>query len=211
MRIRISGRVWEEARDPELLVEQLTGYLRRHSMWMWRQQARYRAEDGSWREGAVRPVMLSMEKDALLKLILRPAAETGADYLLVALRKAAPVEVYEAVTGRSLKGEQFEVLRPWEEVRDVVVVIQPAYLKLPPYLRSPIVMAWDRLVAGLRQRKVAMGRDTLFVLTGIPDPKWLEELNNSLEIAGVGRVCQDEYEVKRATDLVAKYGESCGH
>jgi len=208
--IRISERVWEGAKDPELLVQQLNSYLQKHSMWIWRQPARYMAEDGSWRGGAVRPVMLSMEKDALLKLILRPAAGTGADYQLVALRKARQVEVYEAMAGRSLKGEQFQILRPWENVTDVVIIIHPNYLKLSPHLKQPIINAWNRLTTGLQQRKTRMGEDTLFILTGTPDRKWLAELDMALADAEAGRVTVDPYETRRAAELCEKYGEKCG-
>jgi len=208
--IRISERMWEGARDPELLVQQLTDYMSRHQMWIWRQPARYRAEDGTWREGTYRPVMLSMEKDALLKLILRPSAGTGADYTLVAVRKARQLEVYEAVTGRSLKGETFQILRPWEKITDIAVIIHPNYLKLPQHLKQPIINAWNRLTAGLQQRRTPMGEDTLFILTGTPDQKWIAELDTALADAEAGRVTTDPYETRRATELCEKYGEKCG-
>ena len=209
--IRVSERVWEGARDPELLVGQLSEYLRRHTMWIWRQPVRYRAEDGTWQTGVERPVMLSMEKDALLKLVLRPCAGTEADYLLVALRKAREVEVYEAATGRSLKGTQFQILRPWEFVTDVVVVIHPTYLQLPQYLKAPITLAWDRLVEGKEQAKVALGRDTLFVIRGVVDQRLVTALDNFLLDAGAGRTMTDRFETRRAVELIEKCGQECGH
>ena len=216
LRIRISGRLWETSKDPELLVSQLSNYLARHVVWIWRQPARYRAEDGSWREGAERPVMLSLEKDALLKLVLRTAEGTGADYQLVALRKARQVEVYEAVTGRSLKGETFQILRPWESVTDIAVIIHSSYLKLAPHLKNPIIMAWNRLVRGMKQRKARLGQDTLFLLThtGALDKRLVEDLDNALADAGgtnvIGQIITDRYEIKRAAEMCEKYGQACG-
>jgi hypothetical protein len=160
--------------------------------------------------------MLSMEKDALLKLILRPAAGTGADYLLAELRKARQIEVYEAVTGRSLKGEEFRILRPWEKTTDVVVIIKHRYLQLSRREKQPIMEAWDLLVAGLKQQKIPIqDGDTLFLLTGTPgadpDPLLIEEFSNALTNADAGRVSTDPYETRRAADLVKKYGQKCGH
>lgn len=204
--IRVSQRLWEQARDPELLVTQLENYLRKYPVWIWRQPARYRAEDGTWRLSVERPVMLSMQRDALLKFILRPTAGTGADYLLVALRKARQVEVYEAVTGRSLKGETFRILRPWEEVRDVAVIIRPAtsYLQLPPKLKEPIIVAWDRLVKGMSQRKVNSDNATIFLLTGAPDMKAVQDLDDALADAQVGSATTDPYETRKAEELCEK-------
>jgi len=211
VRIRVCERIWEQASDPERLVSQVRDYLNRHVQYMWYQRARYRDATGEWRLGVERPVMLSLEKDALLKLILRPTG-AGADYLLVALRKAQQEEVYEAATGKCLKDERFQVLRPWEETRDVAVVIHSStYLKLPSYLRTPIVLAWDRFVEGLRQQKVPLdGGDTLFLLTGIPDLKRMVALDEALADARAGRVTTDPYETKRAADLCGKYGKKCG-
>jgi len=209
--LRISERLWERARDAERLLVDLQTYLNKHEEWLWWQPSRYRGPDGIWCVGAARPVMRSLEKDADLKVVLRPGKGDGVDYTVVALRRSNQLEQYEAVGGRSLKGTVFKLLRPWESAMDTVVIISPKYLRLPQYLKTPIVMAWNRLVSNMTQRKVVMGEDTIFLLTGTPNQKWMTVLNDALIEAQVGRVTVDPYETKRAADLIEKYGQECGH
>jgi len=209
VRLRISQKLWDGAADAEKLRSDLEHYLSKHPHWMWNQAARYRTEDGTWRMGEARPVLLSMDKDADLETVLRPSNEAGIDYLVVALRRARSGDRYEALMGRSLQGETFEVVRPNEKVTDVVVVIHPSYLQLPAFQKAPIIYAWDKLTRGLEQRKVRIGQDTVFWLSGIIDEKTLEELDNALTVQ-IGRVARDQYETKRARELAEKYGQACG-
>ena len=210
LRLRISFNLWERARDSERLLVDLETYLNRHVQWVWRQPARYRADDGTWRLGAVRPVMLSMEKDADLKVVMRPGT-AGADYTIVALRRADSKEKYETVSGRSLKGETFQVLRPTEHVDCVAVIVKNSYTELPTHLKTPIAYAWTRLVHGLEQQRVRLVEDgprrTLFLLTGPVDQGAVQDLSDALANADAGTVTIDPYETRLAEELCKKYGE----
>lgn len=152
--------------------------------------------------------MLSTDRYADLKLVLRPGNDSGIDYLLVALRRARPAERYEMMTGRNLRGERFQLLRPTEKIEDVVVIIKPDYTQLPQFQRTPIAYAWARLVHGMRQRKVRMGRDIVFWLQGVVDRRALQELDEALT-ASIGRVSRDPYETRRAREMCEEYGQPC--
>jgi len=210
--LRISERLWERARDAERLAVDLQAYLNKHEEYLWWQPARYHRSDESWHLGVARPVMRSLEKDADLKVVLRPSTRSGIDYTVIALRRSNDAERFEAVGGRNLKGETFRVLRPTDNIENVVVVIKPSYNELPEYLKTPIRYSWDRLVYGMEQRKIRMGDDTVFLLTGTPDHLWMTELSEALGNADqVGRLTCDPWEVKRARELTEKYGQKCGH
>ena len=210
LRLRISSRLWNRARDPEKLRSDLERYLNHHTERSWRQPARYRAEDGTWRLGAIRPVMLSLEKDADLKLILRDSAEDGIDFVLVALRRARPSDFCEAITGQNLEREGFSVLTPNQKLVRVGVFIDQEYVKLPEFLRSGIAYAWDRLVAGKTQTRVRVGeRTTGFLIEGLGGEEWISELDTALSDIQpqIGRVATDSYEIKKLAELCRKYGK----
>jgi len=206
VRLRMSPWLWERAKDSERLIVELEQLLNRNVMRLFDQPARFRLHNGEWREGAKRPVMLGPYG---LKLVLRPSEEPGVDYLVVDIKKARREEEYEALTGRSLNGTVFKVLRPSEKIAEVVVVIRPRYLQLPQFLKTPIALAWDRLIRGMEQSKIRMGPDTVFLLTGVPDERWLRELDTALTDAQAGRVTTDSYETQRARELCEKYGQPC--
>lgn len=206
MRLRMSPWLWGKVKDAERFRAEIEAYVNRELMWIWRQPARYRTADGAWKQGAVRPVMLA--SGGAMKLLLRPAAMDGYDYELVDIRRAHSKEHYEAVLGRSLRGEKFQVLRPNEKPPGQVgVIINKQYNELPEHLKVPIDLAWSRLVAGRRKEKVRVENSNIFLLTGDGGEEWIDELDGALSDAQVGRVATDPYEIKKIEELCEKYGQ----
>jgi hypothetical protein len=206
----VSQRLWEQARDAEKLLVDLELFLNKNEQRLWWQHARYRRADGAWQLGHKRPVMRSLAEFADLKVVLRPGAD-GVDYTIVALKPSNEAERFEAAGGRSLKDETFIVLRPTDNIEDVVVVIQRSYNLLAEYLKTPIRYSWDRLTHGIELRKIRMGEDTVFLLTfvGTQYRECLRDLKDALTDAGVGTVTTDPFETKRARQLCEKYGQDC--
>ena len=85
------------------------------------------------------------------------------------------------------------------------------YRQLPDHEREPVNMAWRNARYGRTAKRVFWKEDAIFLLTPTSSantgPEVAANLAEILESTGAGRLINDPYEVKRALELVDKFGE----
>jgi hypothetical protein len=95
----------------------------------------------------------------------------------------------------------------------VFIINNRSYRKMSAAQLAPVNMAWQRIRKGRTMERVSMGEDTIFLLALNPDAPLLstekdaQNLDDELRELGVGRVFSDQYELKRAHQLAARYGD----
>lgn len=214
--LRIAPLLWAKVsrRQPEF-DRTLAFYLNQSVCWLFKQpDGRYDGEAREWGTFGSRFLITTGE----FKLYLRPARPgAGCSYDITFLK---PLD----------KNDRCDVLAG-TEIDDEVVVLPPEpptqsppceaaflirtlpYKTLAPHLKAPINLAWGKVRKGRTTRRVFHEDDVLFLLKTTDSAHAaptsdLDLLDEALRDAGVGRVINDPYELKKLRELIDKFGEN---